>query len=76
MSATSLEERVAALESQMADLLTRRNPLEPKRDWRRTIGMFTGDEIMWEIDQNALAYREDDRRRSLAEFDAEQSKAQ
>jgi hypothetical protein len=29
---------------------------------------------MWQIDQNALAYREEDRRRTLAEFDAEQGK--
>jgi hypothetical protein len=75
MTAASLEERVAALESQMADVLTGRKPLESNKDWRRTIGMFTGDEIMWEIDQNALAYREEDRRRSLAEFDAEQGRA-
>jgi hypothetical protein len=76
MSAASLEERVAALESQMTELLTRRQQPEPKKDWRRTIGMFSGDEIMWAIDQNALAYREEDRRRSLAEFDAEQDKAE
>lgn len=75
MSTVSLEERVAALEAKMAELLLRRKPEQPK-DWRRTIGMFTGDELMWQIDQNALAYREEDRRTSLAEFDAEQGRSE
>jgi hypothetical protein len=75
MSAPSIEDRVAALESQMAQLLLRRKSDEPKKDWRQAIGRFTGDEIMWEIDQLALAYREEDRRRSLAEFDAQQGES-
>jgi len=75
MATGSLEDRVAALEGQMAQLLLRQRPDRPK-DWRRTLGMFTGDEIMWQISQNALAYREEDRRQSLAEFDAEQGKQQ
>lgn len=70
MSIGSLEERVANLEAQMADLLRRRKTGDRNKDWRRTLGMFTGDEIMWAIDQNALAYREEDRRKALAEFDA------
>ncbi len=69
MSAPSLEDRVSRLESQIASLLKAERPRREK-DWRRTLGMFTGDEIMWQICQNALAYREEDRRRSLAEFDA------
>lgn len=75
MATGSLEDRVAALEGQMAQLLLQQRPDQPK-DWRRTLGMFTGDEIMWQISQNALAYREEDRRKSLAEFDAEQGKQQ
>jgi hypothetical protein len=76
MATGSLEERVAALELQMEQLLSRRQTEDRPKDWRRTIGMFSGDEIMWQIDQNALAYREEDRRRSLAEFDAEQGKSE
>jgi hypothetical protein len=72
MSAASLEDRVCALEAQMAELLHRK-PARQK-DWRKTIGMFTGDELMWKICQNALDYREEDRRQSLAELDAEQAK--
>jgi len=71
MATGSLEERVTSLEVQMAQLLSRRNSDERQKDWRSTIGMFTGNELMWQIDQNALAYREEDRRKSLAEFDLE-----
>ncbi len=71
MPAGSLEERVATLEAQVAQLLGRKP--DGEKDWRRTIGRFTGDELMWKICQNALEYREEDRRRSLAEFDAEQA---
>lgn len=76
MATGSLEERVANLEAQMADLLLRRQTTERKKDWRRTLGMFTGDELMRQICQNALEYREEDRRRSLAEFDAQQNESQ
>ncbi len=70
-TSSSLEERVAVLETQVNELLSERNNLgKPKKDWRRTLGMFSGDEIMWAIDQEALRYREEDRRRSKAEFDA------
>jgi len=56
----TLEERVAKLERTMAELLTK--PREPRRDdWRKTIGMFTGDAVMREIDDEALKIREKDR---------------
>ena len=45
----TLEERVAKLEQTVAELLAK--PREPRRDdWRKTIGMFTGDAVMREID--------------------------
>jgi hypothetical protein len=75
MSNASLEDRVAALESQITRLLIRPKGDERPKDWRRTIGMFAGDEIMREICENALAYREEDRRRSLAEFDTEEGRS-
>lgn len=75
MSTTSLEDRVVALEGQMAQLLLRPRLDQPK-DWRRTLGMFTGDAIMWRICQNAIDYRDEDRRQSLAEFDEQQGEQQ
>jgi hypothetical protein len=71
MAIESIEDRVATLEAQMAGLLGQDGAKRTK-DWRRTIGMFADDEIMREICENALALREEDRRRSLAEFDAQE----
>ncbi len=76
MSAVSLEKRVAALEGQMAQLLNGNKPDDRKKDWRRTIGMFAGDDIMREICDNALAIREEDRRRSLADFEAQERRSE
>ena len=72
MSEPTLEERVAALETKLA-LLTAPwlKPPQPK-DWRRTIGMFSGDEVMKRIDDAALAYRQADRERFYREFDQQQ----
>jgi hypothetical protein len=75
MAIGTIEDRVAALEAQMQMLIGRKTG-ERKKDWRKTIGMFAGDEIMREVCQNALAIREEDRRRSLAEFDAEQGRSE
>jgi cell division protein FtsB len=54
-----LRQRVALLESQVAQLLSKQ-PQLPK-DWRRTLGMFSGDEDMRRITDEALRYREQDR---------------
>ena len=64
MSTVSIEERVANLESQVSLLLAQNGQTSRPKDWRRTIGMFTGDEVMWRVCQNALEYREEDRRRT------------
>jgi len=62
MATSSLENRVARLEAFVATLSasTKRGK---KKDWRRTLGMFTGDEIMKRIDEQALKYRKQDRKR-------------
>jgi hypothetical protein len=63
MSQRELEARVAAVEKQLAEIqATLRNGHQVK-DWRRTAGMFTGDEVMKRIFENALRYREADRRK-------------
>ena len=66
----TLEERVAVLESKVEQLL---RGVPRQKDWRRTLGMFAGDELMKEIDAEARKFREEDRRATIAEIDAEQS---
>ena len=56
MEKTRVEERLAILERQVADLLAAKNGA-PAKDWRSTIGMFTGDEVMKQIDETAGAMR-------------------
>ncbi|MCA9267061.1 MAG: hypothetical protein KDA41_01255 [Planctomycetales bacterium] len=61
MASKSLENRVANLESQMAEVLTHLPQGTCVKDWRRTIGAFTGDEGMLQILQDAMQLREADR---------------
>jgi hypothetical protein len=63
MSQPTLDERVAALEQEVARL-TRLQPGErqpPDKDWRSTLGMFAGDAIMKEIIEEGRKIRERDR---------------
>lgn len=64
MSHATLEERVAKLEKQVAELLSSSGQPKHKKDWRRTVGMFTGDPIMKEIQEEARRFREADRERA------------
>jgi hypothetical protein len=68
MSHETLEERVAALEQEVARLTQQKQPDdEPGRDdWKSTVGMFANDPIMKEIDEEARKIREEDRRRTRA----------
>jgi hypothetical protein len=66
----TLEERVAALESKVEQLV--RGPSRQK-DWRRTLGMFAGDELMKEINAKGRKIREADRQATIAALDAEES---
>jgi hypothetical protein len=66
-SLETLEDRVSALEQQVAQLARRllpgeRLPLE--KDWRSTLGMFANDPIMKEIDEEARKIREADGQRA------------
>ena len=63
MTHMTLEERVATLESQLAELRSAKGKNRTK-DWRRTIGMFAGDEVMKRIYRSALEFREADRARA------------
>jgi hypothetical protein len=68
MSKPTLEQRVAALEHQVAELKTAVETGERPKDWRRTIGMFTGDEGMKEIFDEAMKIREADRERARRRY--------
>lgn len=49
MSKESLEERVAALERKLTDLLANRTGTGRIKDWRRTRGAFSGDDFMKQV---------------------------
>lgn len=64
MAATTLEERVAALEKKLADLAAVVDRIAPPRDWQSTIGMFSGDEVMKRIFDTGQKIREAERRKA------------
>jgi hypothetical protein len=63
MPPLSLEERVAVLEQELAELKSRRVQGREK-DWRRTIGMFTDNPEIKELFSEAMKLREADRRKA------------
>lgn len=64
MTRTTLEERMNALEKQLAELQAQVQELARPQDWRSVAGMFDGDEVMKRIFENARKIREEDRRRT------------
>jgi len=56
----ALNRRVADLEHELA-ALKRQVAVEPVKDWRSTVGMFTGDEVMKRIDAAGQAIRQKER---------------
>jgi hypothetical protein len=66
MSQHTLEERVAALEKEVARISSQVRPAgEPGRDdWKSVVGMFANDPIMKEIQEEGRKIRESDRRRA------------
>ncbi len=61
MASTTLEERVAELERLVDELMHKSGRPAAEKNWRRTIGMFDGDEIMKEIIEEGRRIREEDR---------------
>ena len=59
MTGATLEERVATLEGAVQRILTGQGESR-KKDWRRTVGMFAGDELMKEIDREGERIRAQD----------------
>jgi hypothetical protein len=64
MSRATLEERVAALERQVTALLANHAGTGPAKDWRRTRGAFTGDDLMKRVFEEGRKIREAERKRA------------
>jgi hypothetical protein len=64
MSRASLKERVAALERQVGALLASREGTGRSKDWRRTRGAFTGDELMKQIFAEGRKIRDAEKKRA------------
>ncbi len=60
----TLEERVVALEEIVAQLLSQSDSAVANKDWRSTLGMFTDDSIMKEIDEERRRIRQTDRQQA------------
>lgn len=63
-----LKARVATLEKQVAELKAANGTGAPKKDWRRTVGMFGNDPGMREVFEEAMKLREADREKSRRHF--------
>ncbi len=64
MSQTTVEDRVSALERTVAELVQSRRPAGRVKDWQRTVGVFSGNELMKEIDAAGAKLRAQDRQRA------------
>jgi hypothetical protein len=64
MPGPSLEERVAALERDVARLKASDANGSPRKDWRRTVGMFTDDPEVQRLFEEAMKLRAADRARA------------
>ena len=58
MAQTTLTQRVAALEKQLAKLLAK----SPDKNWRKSVGMFGTDKTMKQIDEEGQRIRDKSRR--------------
>jgi hypothetical protein len=64
MAQGSVEERISALERTVAELIQSRRLTNRAKDWKRTVGMFSGNELMKQIDAAGRKIREQDRQRA------------
>jgi hypothetical protein len=76
MSPISVEERISALERTVAQLVQSRDAASRVKDWKRTVGMFSGNELMKEIDAAGQKIREDARQRVRRGGDGRRRKEQ
>ncbi len=64
MSRATLEERVAALETQVRALLSSSAQAGRAKNWRRTRGVFTGDDFMKQVFEEGRKIRDAERKRA------------
>ncbi len=64
MARGTLEERVAALEKKVGALLANHTDDSRFKDWRRTRGAFTGDDLMKQIFEEGRKIRDAERKRA------------
>ena len=69
MSQRTLEERITSLEETVKGLVAAARTGKQEKDWRSTIGMFEGDPVIGEIQEEGQRRREAERR--AAKQDAE-----
>jgi hypothetical protein len=62
MSRKTLENRVAELERRLDEMTVRKSGEPGPEDWVRSVGMFTGNAFMKEIDAAGRSIRETERR--------------
>ncbi len=62
MSRATLEERIAALEKQVGAMAAARNGSRRAKDWRRTRGAFTGDDLMKQVFEEGRKIRKAERK--------------
>jgi hypothetical protein len=62
MSQPTLEDRVATLEQTVKSLVDAARSGKQGNDWRSTIGMFAGDPLIVEIQEEGRKIREAERR--------------
>lgn len=64
MSRATLEERVAALEKQLGALLANHAGTGRAKDWRRTRGAFTGNDLLKQVFEEGRKIRAAERKRA------------
>jgi hypothetical protein len=64
MAQASVEERISALERAVAELVQSGRLGGRVKDWKRTVGMFSGNKLMKAIDAAGQKIREQDRQRA------------
>lgn len=73
MAQGTVEERLERLERLVDSVLDRLSREQtPRKDWRRTIGMFDDDPVMKDVIEGALHRREEERKQFYEEYDKQE----